>query len=83
MGVAFWKKIMLPSNPFKIMFTENDGVSWCPGRFMAAIAFVVLTIKFCQIVGFDGAVAYGVAVTGLIGAVALNKYSESKPCKTS
>jgi hypothetical protein len=83
MGVAFWKKIMLPSNPFKQMFTENDGVSWCLGRVMAAIGFAVLTVKFFQVAGFDGAQSYAVGSGALIAAVAANKFSEDKPCKTS
>jgi hypothetical protein len=68
---ADWRQLLANA------LTENDGVSFCAARLLAAGMAIVGTIKFYQMATPDFT-AFGVFATGILAAIAYNKSKEQR-----
>ena len=56
-------------------FTEDDGKSWCIGRAMGAVAFIVLLVQFVRLHSTDWQ-GLGISVSAIVTSVAAKNLSE-------
>jgi len=68
---------MLPSNPVKQAFTENDGVSWCLVRLIGGIAVVPMIYKFVMATVPDYS-GFGLGIAAICGAIAAKNFTEQR-----
>lgn len=68
---------MKQDNPVKVLFTENDGISWCPVRIIGALGAVEMMVKYYQVASPDH-IGFGTGFAAVLAAIAAKNFTEVK-----